>query len=129
MRNDFELLQMHYPLIAKNVVEHHANGKHEFILTLADGSKLSYDTIWHTIRNLPNDRNSMTEKECRTEFGSRLRVMLYLKGLTQQDLSEMTGITQATISHYITGKATPSLYTADKIARCLGCTIEDFLYT
>lgn len=128
MNSDYELLRRHYPFIAKDVVDYHENGKHELILTLVDGSKCSYDTVWHTIRNIPIDRDHMTDEEYRVEFGSRLRDTLYLKGLTQQDLSDMTGISRITISHYITGNTTPSLPNADKIARCLGCTIEDFLY-
>ena len=42
------------------------------------------------------------------------------KGLTQQKLSELTGISQADISRLEGGNANPSLHTIQRIAKALG---------
>jgi transcriptional regulator with XRE-family HTH domain len=41
-------------------------------------------------------------------INKNLKLILEIKGLSQKDLSEKTGITQATISRYINGSRLPS---------------------
>ena len=48
------------------------------------------------------------------------------KRITQKELSVATGITQSSISMYISGRKRPTYNTARKIANVLGITIEDF---
>jgi transcriptional regulator with XRE-family HTH domain len=50
------------------------------------------------------------------------------KGVTQSDLSFATGIAQPTLSGYINGKHEPGLYAIDKIAKALGCSVDEFRY-
>ena len=45
-------------------------------------------------------------------------------GLTQQELSERTGITQADISKIETGRGNPSVKTLQRIASALGKTLR-----
>lgn len=98
-----------------------------FIL-LEDGSRYLYYYDDHTIRRLPRNPDKLTEEECRKEFSRRMsRVMLY-KGITQQILSDRTGIPQSRISDYMTGKRSPSFYNVDKIAKALGCSMDKLRY-
>ena len=120
--------ECYFPYVAENVQEYKENGLFELIVRLKDGSVYSYDDMEHTIRKLPLDSDAMTEQECRKEFGVRLRKVMELKGVTQLELSEKTGINKVTISRYITGRMSPSFYAVDKIAKALNCTIEDLRY-
>lgn len=47
-----------------------------------------------------------------------------MKGMTQKDLAEATGITQADISKLENGNANPSLRTLERIAKGLGMRLK-----
>ena len=57
----------------------------------------------------------------------RIKEMLGNKGISQKKLSEMTGITESAISHYIKGDRVPRGANLIKIARALGTTADDLL--
>ena len=98
------------------------------MVTLDDGSKYLYYSDTHVFRTLPKDPDDITEAECRREFSRRLsRIMLY-KGVTQEMLAERTGMSQSRISEYVNGKHTPSFYITDKIAKALGCSMDQLRY-
>ena len=120
---------MRYPDIAKDVVEiHYGENKLNLYMELKDGTRLAFYECDDSIGYLPKDESSMTEEECRKEFGIRLSRLMRFKGIMQSELSELTGITQASISQYINGKKSPTFYTVDKIARALDCSLEDLRY-
>lgn len=58
------------------------------------------------------------------KFNTRLSEILEEKGIKQADLSRKTGLSTALISNYMTGKASPSLDYALKIANALGITLD-----
>lgn len=67
------------------------------------------------------------ERICsKSHFAGVLACLLMKENISQQELAEKTGITPATISHYINGRNTPSHRNLTKIANCLGCTPEVF---
>ena len=117
-----------FPRFADDAVEYREKGPFELVVKLSNGRVISYYDTEQGIRRLPSDDMHLTEEECREEFGIRLCRVMYYKGVTQKELSEMTGITQANISNYITGRQTPSFYKVDKIARALDCSTEDLRY-
>ena len=125
MVSNFEL---YFPCIAQNMTQYYETDRGELVVKLKNGETLLYDDIDRTIRTLPRNGNSMSEEECLTEFGKRLHKIMYRKGVTQEELSFLTGITQTTISKYITGRACPSFYRVDKIAKALDCSIDDLRY-
>lgn len=125
----FDNVKLYFPFIANDVVSYYEKGKHELILKLKDGTSVSYDDYDRTIRNLPSDSYNMSEKEFKIEFGIRLSRLMHMKGITQMDISNKTGIPQPMISSYITGRNLPSFYKVDKLAKALGCSMEDLRYT
>ena len=56
----------------------------------------------------------------------RLKCALDNSGYTQRELSEMTGITDVTISRYVNGLRVPKVTNLKKIADALGVGIEYF---
>jgi DNA-binding Xre family transcriptional regulator len=117
-------IELYHPNIARRAVKYYDGAEAEIIVELDDGSLYSYDDFNETIRRLP-DLNSMSEDECLYEFGFRLRRLMYRKGITQEILSERTGIARPILSRYLTGKSCPSFYKVDKIAKALGCSIDE----
>ena len=128
MNSVLENFKRHFPTIAADVVDV-INRTDTFVeVELGGGDRIVYDDIDNTIRRLPIDRDAMSEDECRREFGIRLRRLMYVKGVTEAELSERTGITQPRLSGYIRGKNSPSFDKVDKIAKALGCSVDEFRY-
>lgn len=125
MLEDFKI---QFPLYSENVVNWYAFDAVQLIIVLDDGLKILYDYIDKTIRVVRPERlNDITEDSWRFEFSQRLREKMQLRGLKQDTLSELSGMSRVMISNYITGKSTPSLYNAGKLAKALNCTVEDLL--
>jgi DNA-binding XRE family transcriptional regulator len=57
-------------------------------------------------------------------FGRQLREARIAAGLTQAELAARLGAQQATISHLEHGRANPSLFALERIARALNCILE-----
>lgn len=69
----------------------------------------------------------MTELEWRRVFSDRLSFMMRRCSLTQRSLAKASGITEAAISYYLTGRKTPSFKSMINLAYTFGCTIEDLI--
>ena len=52
---------------------------------------------------------------------TRLRKAMNEKGLTQQGLANLSGVTKSSISHYVNGKNVPDNFQAYKMAKVLDC--------
>ena len=59
-------------------------------------------------------------------FGERVKLQLEKNNISQKELAEKTGITEATISRYISSQRIPKATEILKIAKVLNCT-SDFL--
>lgn len=100
-------------------------GANAIIAVLKDGTKLEYHHMLRTIRKVPTYTGS--EEEWRREFSRRLSFEMYERGFDQTYLAEASGISQTNISRYIHRKVTPSAYAVDRMARALGCYMDDLL--
>ena len=58
---------------------------------------------------------------------TRIKELLEEKSITQKKLSELTGLTESSISHYIKGDRVPRGMNLAKIADALGTTADDLL--
>ena len=56
---------------------------------------------------------------------NRIRKIRLQRNITQIKLAETLGVTQGVISSWETGRNKPALGTARKLAKALGCTIEE----
>lgn len=124
----FNNFTMRFPFIAEKATEWCESSEYDITVRLEDGSIFLYDDMEGSIRKLPSDSGSLTKDECNREYGNRLLQMMRRKSIMQAELSERTGLSQAQISNYITGRTNPSFYIADKIAKALGCSMEYFRY-
>ena len=123
-----EDFKLYFPLIAENAVRYQIDHKYnELTVTLANGHKLLFNGFDHSFRNLP-DYDDMSDRDIKNEFGKRLRRIMERKYFTQEQLAEAAGVQQSNLSSYINGKVNPTFATVYKIARALGCSIDDFGY-
>jgi DNA-binding Xre family transcriptional regulator len=124
-----ENMKTYFPLITEHTVEFIPDDRTSMVMRLDTGESFLYDDYDKTIRRLPSDSGSMTELEFRREFCFRVRKIMMVKGITQSELSDITGITQPALSNYLSCKTTPGFYAVDKIAKALKCSVDDFRYT
>ena len=124
----FQNFVAHFPFTAEKVASWDQINSTEILLRLENGEELIFDEMDKTLRTLPPDKYSLSEEQCRNEFGIRLRKTLQRCNMSQLELSEITGIYQPQISNYISGKSTPSFYNVDKIAKALGCSVDELRY-
>jgi putative transcriptional regulator len=59
---------------------------------------------------------------------NRVRAEREFQNITQEKLSEMTGVTRQTINAIEHGKNIPSLFVAMKIAKVLGKKVDDLFF-
>ena len=123
----YDEFSFNFPSVAKQVLHYYHISDIELIIKLENGEVLSYENINKSLRILP-DSSSLTEEECRREFAIRLKLMMTVKGMNQNALSEATGIQQYLISDYTKGKRTPGFYNLDKIAKALNCSLDELRY-
>ena len=117
---------MHRPIFER-AVEYEEVSPTEMIVKTNDGHVYLYDTWGDTIRHMPSD-SDMDKDRFAMEVGERIRRIMDKRGITQEELSNKTGISQSAISRYILGKNILGLLTADKISRALGCSVDDLFY-
>lgn len=118
------------PFIKKNdVKEIKEIGEWDLLIIFKNGEKviLDKDTGYH--RNLfYRNINELTEEQERREFGYALRTMMRRRYINQKELAEAIGTSQTMISHYMTGKALPSILVGRKIAKVLGCSMDELFF-
>lgn len=127
-RQTYNILMLRYADLVNNAIDIKENEYGELFITSEDGTSYLFIPEEGFVRKLPSDVENMNDCEFAIEFGKRLRARLRYAGVTQYELAQHTGLSQATISSYITGKTIPSFRNIDKIARVLKCSIDDFRY-
>jgi len=59
--------------------------------------------------------------------GRNIRRRLTDIGMSQHDLAKKVGLTEVTISRYVTGQRQPTAYALYRMARVLGVTMEQLM--
>lgn len=119
-----------YPSLYSKTVECKPCGKYSILARLSDGSRVEYNSMDNGIRDVSKlyDRSythSMTEEMWREEFGRKLRRAIEDKGITQERLSELSGISRQMLTRYVRGNSTPSGYILNKLAEVLDCDVRE----
>lgn len=127
----FEEFCKMWPLAAKKVSRWYPGNQCEIVVELNDGSVMLYDQIMKTcwsangLEELNEKRTPRNEAEWKKEFAIRLYRKMKISGFTQEDLAWDAGISQASITKYVNGTASPSAYNLVKIARALDLTTDE----
>lgn len=119
-----------YPELVNCIVDWYPSAQMEITVKLYDGRKFSYDWLSKNAISIydPEEDDDVDEKEWRKIFSNNLTRKMRNFGMTQDELSYITGISQVTISKYINCKATPSTYNVRRISKALRCTVSELMY-
>lgn len=70
----------------------------------------------------------MTEQEWRNIFAARLRKLAWQRRrFDQKKLAKASGISEVTISYYYNGSRSPRGDNLVKLAKAIGCTIDELI--
>ncbi len=61
------------------------------------------------------------------EFNERIRMLLDEQHLSQKDLAQKAGITEASMSKYLSGERTPRIDVVVNLANALGVTADELI--
>ena len=101
----------------------------DLIIIFKNGDKFVYEVDSGYFRRIfYRNLDELTEEQERKEFGYALRTLMRRKFITQEELAKLVGTSQAMISYYMTGRYIPNYVTARRIARVLGCSMEELSY-
>ena len=67
----------------------------------------------------------MTEVEWINEFSMNLRRMMWDARMTQRELSDLSGLSEACVSRYLNGTRAPNFKALINLSYVFGCSIDD----
>lgn len=70
----------------------------------------------------------MAGEELTQKFGALVRQLRLEKGMSQEHLAELCGLHRNYVGAIERAERTPSIVTADKLARALGDTLSSFFF-
>lgn len=117
--------EMCHPYFYEQTVDWWASGKMTIAVELKNGNLYEFDNLDKTLRCLRSKNCNVDEDILNREFGANVRKNIPLTGKTQKELCEEIGITNAMLSRYIHGNSAPSAAKAYKIAKAIGCTMDE----
>ena len=69
----------------------------------------------------------MTEEQWRQEFAKKLRYKMNSQSVSQKELSDLSGVSETSISRYLAGTQEPKVYALTQIARALKASIFELI--
>ena len=117
--------ELYHPSLYGRTVDWWASGRMAITAKLDDGSMFEFDPLDNSIRRVITNWSDVDEEITRKEFGNNLLKMIPFSGMNSKDLAAEVGISTVMMSKYIHGKSTPNVLVARKLARALGCTVDE----
>lgn len=119
-----------YPNLYERTVDCKPCGRYTILATLDDGSRLEYTTLNDSIRDVSKyyavrNGDGNNEEVWRQEFGNKLRRIIAERGMSQEQVSDLTGISRQMLTRYVKGMSTPSGYNLTRLSEILDCDIRD----
>ena len=127
----FDEFALRCPEWAARTLEYQPKTINSIRITLDDGTKLDYNPysrIIHWVKGAAvESADHIREEDCRESFSANLTNIMQVRGVTQNMLSDRTGISTCSISKYMNRKATPSLTVLKKLALALDCMPDELM--
>lgn len=120
----YENFKLYFPSIEKGCISWRQTDLFELEIHNKDGSIDIYNDMNHS---LGPKIDTSTDAGWRKEFARRLRKKMAMKGITQTNISELTGISQPLLSLYVQGKSLPSAQKVSSLAKALNCSVNDLI--
>lgn len=121
----FEDFSRRFPNMANQVVSYEEVNDTTIFIILNDGCQMKYYSDSGSFRVLKDYDGS--KEDWSKHFANNLIDMMNYRGVDQVYLAERSGISQQSISNYMSCKGIPSGYAIDRLAKALHCDISDLI--
>lgn len=123
---------LYYPFLTRDLIKWHPykNDGYSIVFVYENGDKIFYDSTIKSIRYFNKDYTSdlpINEERWTIEVASNIRREMRKRGIGQQTLSELSGISQSTLSRYTNAETALYAYKLKLIADALECTMDELL--
>lgn len=99
----------------------------DLLITYKDGKKILFDRYTGYYKNISyGNINELSESQEKKEFAYMLRSLMGRNLITQEELAKRVDTSQVMISRYVRGETIPSATMLNKIAKAIGCSMDDF---
>lgn len=125
--NDFAF---YFPAEAEASLSWWATGPTEITIRLKDKTLATHDLIGSRTRFLHRDPEStaLSEEDWAKEFGINLGAKMRKAFMSQSDVAERLGVSQATVSNYLNGKRLPNAHRLMRLSEILNCSVTDLIW-
>ena len=119
-----------------DVVDWYPSAHSQITVKLSDGGLYLYELIGNKIIPIRDTNDSHHEERVaigkdeqawRNNFSRRLYVKMQRRGINQERLSELSGISCVTLSKYVNGQATPSGFNLERLSNALQCSVLELV--
>lgn len=122
----FEEFKKCYPNLIDRVVGYHELNESVIEIIFADGCRWKYyggtSGAFRVIKDYDGSKEDWSK-----HFSHNLIDIMNHRGIDQTYLSELSGVSQQSISNYINGKGMPTGYVIDRLAKALHCNVSDLV--
>lgn len=119
--------ERYYPHISEQAIDWWPSGRSCITVKLEDGSLTEFNSIDNTIRNVQPRNYNKDAETLRRDIGHNLKKALQTSCISQSDIAERCGITEAMLSRYIHGTSMPGVDKIYAIAAAIGCRAIDII--
>lgn len=126
MEQSLEHFKMDWPMIYEKAEHLVQDGLYDLVIFSKDGCIYTYSTLDRYLVRISRT-HTPTEEEYAKALGQKLYWVAFHKGFDQRRLAEALGVSQGTISNYMTGRNPPSLYQIHKMAMIFNVPMTDLV--
>lgn len=105
-------------------------GKYGIIVYQEGGYKSYYDSLTNTVYNVrqrTDDSDFISDDVYAKRFAWKFRTAVYASGLSREDICDLAGISNGSLSNYMNGKKMPTIVNICKLAKILKCPVQDLI--
>ena len=136
VRNEevYEAFKNYYRITDDEVESWRSVTDREIVVYLTNGDIMRFNGMLNTFgylkRHEVDERGNytMSDADYKLAFSEKVRRLMNSIDVNQKWLSEETGISQVSISHYLTGKSLPDCRNLSRIANALRCSVSELTY-
>ena len=122
-----EQFERYYPYWYKDLVDWWPSGRTSITVKLKDGAMMDYNPYDETVRNVQPNNYKKDIDDLRKDIGYNIKKIMQTRGMSQSDIAQRCGITNAMLSRYIHGNSLPSIDKVHALAAVLDCRVTDIL--
>lgn len=131
MQNKYDRMldqfRTYYPDLYDQAVDWWPSGRMHISIKTDDRLIFEYSSLDNTIRRVKVSDYSNDPDALKKGLGRNLQKVMLTRTMSQSQLAEKIGVTQAMLSRYIHGTSMPGLDKLYSIASVLGCRVADLL--